>query len=255
VNAFTLWVGLGAALGLWRVARSAPQRQAGFWVNTGLLALLACLAGARLFYTWVNRDYFAGRLLEIPQVWLGGLSWPGAVAGAWLALLYLGYSYRTPRGGRAPLGWLGDRLYPLLPPLAVTTWLGCWMSGVAYGPPAPAGAWWGAPSLDESGTYTLHWPLQPLAALSLLGFFWLLETRVRPLRPPGQQAGLAAFGLLLHLLAASLLRADPAPTWGGLRVDTWMALAFLAGFVTQAILGSLFSRIWRRPTFSNPFET
>lgn len=246
MNGFTLWVGLGAALGLWRVARSVPQQQIGFWLNAGLWVLFACLAGARLFYAWLNRDYFASHLAEIPQIWLGGLSWPGAAGGAWLALLFLTAAYRTPRGGRVTPGWFSDRLYPLLPPLSVTTWMGCWSAGTAYGQPVPTGTWWGVPSLDESGAYTLHWPLQPLAALSLLVFFWLLETRVKPLRPPGRLSSLAAFGLLLHLLAASLLRGDPAPTWGSLRADTWMALFFLGCFLALPVFGSLAALIWHR---------
>ncbi len=251
MNGFTLWVGLGAALGLWRIARSSPQRQAGIWVNAGLWLLFACLAGARLFYVWINRAYFTDHLVEIPQVWLGGLSWPGAVGAAWLALIYLALTYRPARGGRVPVGWLGDLLYPLLPPLSITTWMGCWMAGIAYGPPAPEGTWWAVPSLDESGAYTLHWPLQPLAALSLLAFFWLLETRVRPLRPPGRLSGLATCGLLLHLLAASLLRGDPVPVWdGGLRMDTWMALFFLACLLALAVLSSVVPRLWRAPSYT-----
>jgi prolipoprotein diacylglyceryltransferase len=255
VNGFTLWVGIGAALGLWRVARSAPQRQADVWVNAGLLILFASLIGARLFYTWVNRAYFANHLAEIPQIWLGGLAWPGAVGAVWLALLYLAVTYRTPRGGRVPLGWLGDRLYPLLPPLCITIWLGCWLIGSGYGPALPAGAWWGAPSLDESGAYALHWPLQPLAALSLVIFFWLLEKKVKPLHPPGRLSGLATLGLLLHLLATSLLRADPTPTWDGLRVDTWMALAYLACFVTLVLMNSLVPHICHRHSYSNQIES
>ncbi len=246
MNGFTVWVGLGAALGLWRVARSSPQRQAGFWVNAGLWVLLASLAGARLFYAWVNRAYFANHLLEIPQAWLGGLSWPGAVGAAWLALAYLAVTYRPPRGGRVSIGWLSDRLYPLLPPLSITAWMGSWMAGIAYGPPVPAGAWWGVPGPAESGANGLYWPLQPLAALSLVAFFWLLETRARLLRLPGQLSSLAACGLLLNLLAASLLRGDPVPVWGGgLHMDTWMALFFLACLLALAIFGGLLSRYFR----------
>ena len=252
MNSFTVWVGLGAALGLWRVARSSPQRQAHVWVNAGLWVLFASLAGARLFYAWINRAYFADHLLEIPQVWLGGLSWPGAVGAAWLALSYLAITYHPPRGGRVSIGWLGDRLYPLLPPLSVTAWMGGWMAGIAYGPPVPAGSWWGVPNLAESGVYALYWPLQPLAALSLVAFFWLLETRVKPLQPSGQLSGLATCGLLLNLLAASLLRSDPVPAWGGgLRMDTWMALFFLACLLALAILSGLVTRFFPTPPYAS----
>lgn len=244
-------------VGLWRIARSAPERQAEVWVNTGLFVLGFTLAGARLAYVWMNRDYFAAHLIEAPQIWLGGLAWEGAVGAAGFALVYLGFRFRASRSRATgvipiPLGWLGDRLYPLLPPLAITTWLGCWQIGVAYGVSLPAGAFGGVPSLDEYGLYSLRFPLQPLAALTLLVFFVTLEMRLKPLRPAGRLSGLAISGLLLHLLVTSLLRADPAPYRHGLRVDTWMAIIYLALFLMLAILNILVLYIGRKSPFPKP---
>lgn len=266
MNAFALWLGFGSTLGLWRVARNAPQRQAAAWVNTGLFVLFISLVGARLFYVSLNWSYFAAHLDEVPQVWQGGLAWPGAVTGAWLAMLYLALTSRpasrnggqyqaVPRRGArigSTLGWLGDRLYPLLPPIAITAWLGCWQVGVAYGPQLPPGTPWGVPSLDDSGLYNLHWPLQPAAAVFLIICFAVLEARVKPLRPVGRISGLATMILLLHLMAASLLRADPAPIWNGLRLDAWWAIALTTLFLLYLFVNSLVSRIWRRrqPYFS-----
>lgn len=266
MNAFALWVGFGSALGLWRVARSAPQRQAAAWVNTGLFVLFISLVGARLFYISLNWDYFAGHLGEVPQIWQGGLAWPGAVTGAWLAMLYLAVVSRSSgrHGGQnqpAPghgaqvnvtLSWLGDRLYPLLPPIAITAWLGCWQVGAAYGAQLPAGTPLAIPSLDETGMYNPHWPLQPAAALFLIISFAILEARVKPLRPVGRLSGLATFILLVHLFAASLLRADPAPIWNGLRLDAWWAMALTMLFLLYILVNNVVSRIWRRrqPYFS-----
>jgi prolipoprotein diacylglyceryltransferase len=204
-----------------------------------LFVLTFALFGARLAYTLLNFEYFSTHLAEILQFWRGGLAWPGAAAGAWLALLALPQIVRGSRGSRIPFGWVADRLYPLLPPLTVTTWLGCWSSGVAYGAALPTGTWWAIPSLDDTGAYNPHFPLQFLAAVSLITFFILLERlteRIKPLRPTGLLSGLAAAGLFLHLLAASLLRADPARYWRGLRVDTWLALGFLACFLLMLLL-------------------
>ena len=232
-------------MGLWRVARSAPRRQSGSWVNTGLFVLMISLVGARLFYVWVNWGYFADHLIETLMVWLGGLSWPGALIGGWLALTGLALSTRGSHT-RISLGWIGDRLYPILPPLAITTWLGAWQSGIAYGALISPGKWWSVPSLDESGIYYLHWPLQPLAAFSLLLYFAILEMRVKPLRPVGRLSALALFGLLVNLLAASLMRVDPAPIWYGLRVDTVFAAAFLLLFLAYLLFNRLAMRIWKR---------
>ncbi|MBE0699366.1 MAG: prolipoprotein diacylglyceryl transferase, partial [Anaerolineaceae bacterium] len=239
MNSFSFWVGIGAALGLWRIARSSPQPYSTTLVNMGLFTLLCSLFGARLFYTWINYEYFSAHLIEIPQIWLGGLSWPGAVGGAWIAILSLPLTHHDSHGSRIPLGWIADRIYPLLPPLSISIWLGCWSMGVAYGPALAEGTWWAIPSLDESGTFNLHWPLQFLSALSLLVFFLLLELRLKRPRPTGLLAGLAAAGLLVHLFAASLLRADPDRFWGGIRADTWMATAYLALFFIMILFRML----------------
>jgi prolipoprotein diacylglyceryltransferase len=256
VISFSLLVGIGAGIGLWRVVRgvpvvrNTPERQAAFLLNTGLIVLFSGLAGARLAYVGINWGYFATHLLEAPQFWLGGLSWPGAFAGAALALLAITITARTPRGDAIPTGWFGDRLYPMLPPLAIAIWLGCWQTGHGYGSLLPEGAWWGIPSLDETGNVALRWPLQPLAAFTLLAFFGLLETLLPARRPVGQLSGLAVTGLLLHLLVFSFLSAEPAPTWQGLRIETWAAIFFLALIVLAWLIGLIFPRKWQDSVFS-----
>jgi hypothetical protein len=245
VNGFNLWVGLGASLGLWSIWRSAPPRQARAWLNAGLLLLVAALAGARLFYSFQNWSYFAGHPLEILQLSSGGLAWPGAAAGYGLALVGMAASYSLRAGKRAipsPFGLVGDRTYPLLPPLSAAIWLGCWQVGAAYGALAPEGAWWAGPMLDETGVFRQRFLLQPAAALTLLLLFGLLEARVQPLCPPGRRFILAAAGLLLHTLAATLLIASPAPTWNGLRVDTWFAAGCLAALTVLALIQRLRGR-------------
>lgn len=242
---FSLWVGIGASLGLWRIARGA-QRQPAEWVNTGLFVLLFALLGARLSYVAHNFDIFASRPLEIPMVWLGGLSWPGALVGGLLALGIQVLRYRSPRTGRLSPGWLADQLYPLLPPLAVSAWMGCWQAGCGYGPLAPAGAWWGVPSAAEDGQLLPRLPVQIIAALSLLLFFVLLERWVVPLKPPGRLSGLALIGLMVHLFIFTGLVADPSPNWNGLRADTWIALVMLISFGSYLGLYRLLARRRKR---------
>lgn len=246
---FSLWVGIGASLGLWRLARSA-QRQPAEWVNAGLFVLIFSLAGARLSFVLHNLAYFNTHRIEIPLMWLGGLTWPGAVLGALLALAVLVVRYRSPRTGRLSPGWLCDQLYPSLPTVAIGAWLGSWQAGSGYGALAPSGVWWAIPAAAEDGLLLLRWPVQPLAALSLLVFFALLELRVEPMRPAGRISCLALTGLLLHLLIFTGLVADPSPYWNGLRLDTWMALLMLIAFLTSLFAYRLLARgkkrTWRR---------
>ncbi len=82
-------------------------------------------------------------------------------------------------------------------------------------------------------------PLQVLAALTLALLYGALELRLFP-KPgspslSGERASLTLLALMAHTFLFSLLRADPALRWLGLRVDSWVALAFallaLAGWL------------------------
>lgn len=246
---YSLWVGIGASLGLWRMARSAEAANANRWVNAGWLVLLLALVGARTSYVLQNQAYFALHLLEMPMFWLGGLTWPGAVLGGLMAAGILVVEYRSPRTGKLSPGWLGDSLYPLLPPLAVSAWLGCWQAGIGYGPLAPQGAWWALRVMDQDGLFQPRWPLQPLAAISLLVLFALLERwheQTRGVWAAGRLAVLGLNLLLLHLLVFSLLAADPWPAWNGLRLDTWLALGLMVGFTFTVFVYRLLARSRRR---------
>jgi prolipoprotein diacylglyceryltransferase len=240
IYALSLLLGLGISLGLAWVAWSANAsgRDALRPVNAGLWTLFGALVGGRAGFVVANWPYFQAQPAESLQVSLGGLSWPGALAGALAALgLYAGITAQS-------LGVLADDLLPLAATLTVSAWLGCWLDGCAYGP--LANVWWGLPARDEWGRLALRWPTQLLGALLALGWFWLLELRIvygRGIRadasshPPSRttKAGrMATWGLLgfsVQMAALSFLRADPAPHWQALRLDTWAALAFtgLAG--------------------------
>jgi prolipoprotein diacylglyceryltransferase len=184
-----------------------------------LITLFGCLLGSRINYVVFHSSYYAANRLETIEIWKGGLAWPGAVAGGLLGLGLVALIWRL------PIALLADRLIPLASPLAIAVWLGCWQSGVAYGARLPQGAWWGIPTRDETGAVYVRFPVQPLAALTLVIFFWWLEMRKFPRERPGRLASLAGLGLAVNLLVFSLLRADPSQLWVGLRPDVWMALA------------------------------
>ncbi len=220
VSVFPLLVGGGATLGLWQVMRAAPHWQASRWVNFGIITLISSLLGARLLFVLFSAAYFASRPLDIPQVWMGGLSWSGALLGGVLAIVALSYLRHI------PLPVVADRMAPMVPPLAIAVWIACWQAGCAYGPLSPAGMPLAVPAISESGEYALRFPLQPAAASTLLAYFVWLESRSAPFTKPGQKAGLTGLGLSLNLLVFSFFRADSAPLWAGLRPDSWSALLF-----------------------------
>ncbi|NPV57407.1 MAG: hypothetical protein HPY76_12150 [Anaerolineae bacterium] len=220
MNLYAVLIGLGASLGMWQVHLAAPSWHRRVYLNAALLVLLGALLGARLvtvvFYWGYYRDHF----WEVFQLWQGGLSWVGALAGGALTTWLV--------SRRTHISWklFADHLSPLILPLSVMAWLGCWQVGCAYGP--LAGAWGlpGVPSLDDTGQVLERMPLQLLAAATLPLVFGWVESRRKAFRCPGMRAGAFGLALSLHLLLFTAFRADPAPRWFSLRPETWAAIAF-----------------------------
>ena len=222
MNIYAVLTGLGAALGLWRASRAAPERSREHVINGGLFFLLGCLLGARLAYCLLHSTYFSNHPEEGIQFWQGGLFWPGAALGGSLVILILSRSWRIPLAG------LVEEMTPILPPLAIAAWLGCWQTGTAYGPSAPEGAWWGLPCRDESGDLLLRFPLQMAASLLLLLFITVMELITQKWKTKGITGPATILILSVVLLAISLIRADPGLQWAGLNIDTWSSLLLSA---------------------------
>ncbi|HEY9076399.1 MAG TPA: prolipoprotein diacylglyceryl transferase family protein [Anaerolineaceae bacterium] len=230
MNIFSVWTALGILAGLVTLAQRAVINQRTRAITHGVSVLVWGLAGSRLVHAALNWEYYRNHLIEIPQVWLGGLAWEGMLAGVCLGWIILAYS------SRFSLGYLLDELYPLLPPLAVCSWLGCWMVGTAYGMALPEGTWWGISARDESGEFARRFPLQPLAAFTLAAYFWFIDSH-RPRRAPaGLLGGLALAGFALGMAGFTSLRADYAPAWQGLRIETWVAAVFAGIFMGFTLL-------------------
>jgi len=215
---FSVLMALAAVLGLTWVVYQTPPSARHISLNAGILTLFAALVGGRAAYVAVNWEYFQDQLIEIPQVWLGGLGWPGALAGLILGTFIAAWI------SRIPVGVLADRLLPLLASLSVAIWLGCWLTGCAYGPESD----WGLPAKNEWGIWKRRLPLQLIAAILTVAAFWVID-RFRHRKAhlaPGLAASLGLGMLSLILLGASILRVDPYPLYYGLRLETWAALIF-----------------------------
>ncbi|MDZ4159187.1 MAG: prolipoprotein diacylglyceryl transferase family protein [Anaerolineaceae bacterium] len=239
LNGFSLLVGLGASLGLWQVTRRAPPDTALVRVHAGLIVLAGSLAGSRLGFVMLHAAYYRSQPLEILQVGLDGLSWVGALAGGLLAILALSRCRHT------PFAELADNLAPLVAPLAVFTWLGCWQAGTAYGATVPAGTLWSVPVRGEDGIFNDHLPLQLLAALSALVYFCWLEWKASIRSIAGWRASLTGVGLAANLLLFSSLRVDPAPTIAGVRLEVWAALVLM--IAALAALRSIWKSTGTKP--------
>jgi phosphatidylglycerol:prolipoprotein diacylglycerol transferase len=233
MDLYAIIVGIGAAAGLAWVARRAPHPEATAWVAAGMWVLLGALVGGRAAFVAANWLYFHTHLLEAPQIWLGGLFWPGALVGALFVLALLRLTHRL------PASYLAEGFLPLALLVVIAGWLGCWQAGCAYGQAAPS-AWWALPAPDEWGEWARRVPLQPAGAVLTLGWFGLVEVACARLRRPGLAASLALFGLGAILLGLSFLRADPLPVLRGWKLDTWASL----GTLVLAIFGMIKNVIW-----------
>jgi prolipoprotein diacylglyceryltransferase len=261
---FSLIIGLGAALGCAWIASRSTAVAALRSLDAGLWALSGGLLGGRLAHVLLAWSYYAYHPLEIPQIWLGGFSGPGAAAGFLCGLGLFSAFYRL------SLGSLADELLPLILALAVSAWLACWLHGCGYG--QETSAWWGMPARDEWGRWSARWPVQFAGGVLALLLFWILDWsaparggrrpgegvstgKARPWQAvlrhvvqrwestlPGVRAGWAFSLLSLQLLGLSLLRADPVYRWGGLRLDTWAWLV-ISIFSTLLLLAFYRSRL------------
>lgn len=157
----------------------------------------------------------------MPQIWLGGLSWPGALMGAGAALVGIHLIWKE------PLGELADSYLPLVGTVAAAIWMAGWGAGVGYGP--RTSAWFGIPVRDLFGVVENRWPLPILGAVLSAG--WITGLILLPLKQwnvkPGWRAVFGFMGIVVINGIISIFRVDPAPLLWGLRGETWFSIALM----------------------------
>ena len=209
-----------AALGLGLSAWMVAERKR-FTIDAGIGLLFLSLLGARIGYILLNLSFFGNHADQMPQIWLGGLSWPGALMGAGIALLGVHLIWKE------PLAELADSYLPLVGTVAVAIWMTGWGAGVGYGP--RTNAWFGIPVRDLFGVIENRWPLPILGAVLSAG--WITGLVLLPLKKwnvkPGWRAVLGTAGIVVINGVISLFRVDPAPTQWGIRWEAWFSIALL----------------------------
>ena len=230
---FPLLVGFGASLGLWRVYHAASAREPLHNTLAGLFTLAGAWLGGRAGYVMLHRSYFSAHLDQIARFWQGGLNAYGAIAGALIFALLASLVLR------GSISVTLDRLSLLALPLGTAAWLGLWAEGIVYGQVLPGATFGWLRSPDEAGVMLVRFPLQLIAALSLVVVLLIIERLTRG-RRPGYRFAFTGVSLALHTAALTWFRADPAPVWGGIRSDLLLALslaavcALIAGVVRAA---------------------
>jgi prolipoprotein diacylglyceryltransferase len=223
VNYFSLLIGVGAAIGLWRVYQTSPQDKRKLNIFYSLIVLLGALIGARISFILAHISYYQINIDESYQLWLGGLSGYGAFAGGIITCLVTAVIRKAKF--RAEL----DQIAVMLLPIATAIWVGCTFAGVSYGAILQTGTWWGIRLMDESGVMALRVPVQPAGAISLIILLGFTEYFLKTPRQAGLKAGMIGMVFSIHTLLFSLMRVDPVLRLLGQRLDTWVSVLFLAG--------------------------
>jgi prolipoprotein diacylglyceryltransferase len=232
---FSILLGLGALVGLLLVVWQAPKEEASRYLNAGLWTLFGALVGSRAVMVIENYHYYQSQPGEIAQVWLGGLSGIGALAGGLITILILAAWWDL------PVGKLADTLLPLAGAVAITAWLGCWVDRCGYG--ITSAGWWALPGRDEWGRLANRVPVQLLGAAFTLIVIGLLDWVGKRTHIPGLISAIGLFGICAVLFCLSFLRADPTPVWKNLRLEAWGAVVLMLIsliFLTVVILRLIF---------------
>jgi phosphatidylglycerol:prolipoprotein diacylglycerol transferase len=223
-------------------------------IDAALWAVVAGIAGGRVGYVLANQEYFAENFREAFYIWEGGLAFQGAFLAGLLALFLYSVYHELPFLTLADTAALGLALGQ------VFGWLGCLMSGCAYGLESHgATSILARVSLDLPDIYGIYAPrlaTQPLAsALSLAIFIllWVISRR-RPFAHASDsvQDGPSGFAFTLYLLLYAsgqflleFTRGDEAIYWGPWRVSQWIYLAeaaFALVFLAYSLRKSKSSR-------------
>jgi prolipoprotein diacylglyceryltransferase len=238
MQSFSILIGLGAFFGLLLLVWRAPKKEIERYLDAGLWILFAALVGGRLMAVAVNFKYYQTHPGEILQVWKGGISGIGALAGGMVAIIILSVWWKLPAGK------LADTLLPLAGAIAISAWLGCWVDRCSYG--MPSEMWWAVPGRDEWGVLAKRVPVQLLGAIMTLVIVWGLDWASKHIRIQGLMAAIGLFGISAVIFSLSFLRADPGLILNGLRLEAWAAIGLMILSLTAVVVLLLHWKIKRK---------
>ena len=176
--------------------------------------VLGGILGGRIFFIFLNLDFFLQDLKEILMIQHGGLAWQGALTGGGL----IGWLYI--RRKQWPLGFILDLSAPYVALGQAIGRIGCFLNGCCYGREVAWGIYF--PVHDAR----LH-PTQLYSMAGLLLIFFILKEFRRISKVPGQV-------MVVYLILASLqrfviefFRADHEIFWAGMSIFQIVSIGIL----------------------------
>ncbi|PKN95616.1 MAG: hypothetical protein CVU45_00555 [Chloroflexi bacterium HGW-Chloroflexi-7] len=119
MNLFSLILGVGGSIALLRTVQKTSAELRFRWLLAGLITMAGAILGARMVFAAAYQIYFSTHTQEIFRITMGGLSWPGALAGA---ILFAGSSLQQAGITTTSAGTAGfiTGVYLVLVPLLMT---------------------------------------------------------------------------------------------------------------------------------------
>ncbi|MBF0122091.1 MAG: prolipoprotein diacylglyceryl transferase [Candidatus Omnitrophica bacterium] len=178
-----------------------------FWV------VLAGIVGARIFYIFLNLDFFLSQPFEMIMVQKGGLAWQGSlVFGFVTAVMYL-------RKKRVPFWKFLDVAAPYVALGHAIGRIGCLLNGCCYGKPAGWGIFF--PVFGERLQ-----PTQIYMSLGQLAIFFILRASQSRLRKDGQVFVLYLLLSAVERFLVEFVRADHV-LYGGLSIFQYVCIGII----------------------------
>lgn len=189
-------------------------------------SIMGGISGARIFYVFLNFDFFAQNPLEIFMIWHGGLAWQGGLIGGLMGGIIFA------RSKRLSVLLLLDLCAPYLALGQSIGRIGCFLNGCCYGKPLAWGIYF--PVHQDR----LH-PTQLYETAGLFLVFLILKFYQQKPHATGK-----VFALYLSLIAmerfmVEFFRADHTVLWLGLSLFQYISIGvFTAGIILYRRFGA-----------------
>ncbi len=226
VYSYGLMLAVAVLVCVYFLRREAPARNLDpdvladfvFWV------VILGIAGARVFYIFLNLKFFINNPSEIVMLQHGGLAFQGGLISGFLtAVIFI-------RQKRLPVGKVLDTVAPYIALGHAIGRIGCFLNGCCYGRPVAWGIYF--PSLQQH----VH-PTQLYESFALVALFFLLKKSFRVVKYEGQVfINYVKFAALIRF-GNEFFRGDHGDPASGISIFQWVCLFLFAGaFYAEIIL-------------------
>lgn len=223
LRAYGLMIALGVVAAVWLFGKQLEHSHLGTTDDASSIAVWSVAAGvigARAYHVVTDWERFSGDVASIPKIWEGGLGIPGGlIAGVCVGV------WQASRRGIRPAVSLTFAAPAIALAQSIGRW-GNWFNQELYG--RPTDLLW-ALEIDDPAGYppgTLFHPVflyESLWNLLLCGV--LLWTQRRFKLAAGRLFAVYLVGYGAGRFWIEGLRIDPAHSFGGMRLNQWVALA------------------------------